>query len=189
MWRGTSRSRSVLGGLSPTHFTFGGEWGIRTPEGLHPTRFPSVRHRPLGEFSWPVAELPQPPEIIPVRARRSLRPLTVTRMNCDTPGLGCRSARRVAFHPRLARSRRAAVALTRLLAWRHPGQLPQGGNAARVTGLWRVREGSYFFCQPVLPRLACDALLKPTLDRYRRESRRTRRRLSPSTFGKLVPVR
>ena len=28
-----------------------GEWGIRTPEGLHPTRFPSVRHRPLGEFS------------------------------------------------------------------------------------------------------------------------------------------
>ena len=30
----------------------GGEWGIRTPEGLHPTRFPSVRHRPLGEFSW-----------------------------------------------------------------------------------------------------------------------------------------
>src|SRR5690606_22192239 len=26
--------------------------GIRTPEGLHPTRFPSVRHRPLGESSW-----------------------------------------------------------------------------------------------------------------------------------------
>ena len=24
----------------------GGGWGIRTPEGLHPTRFPSVRHRP-----------------------------------------------------------------------------------------------------------------------------------------------
>jgi hypothetical protein len=33
-----------------THFKRG-EWGIRTPEGLHPTRFPSVRHRPLGEFS------------------------------------------------------------------------------------------------------------------------------------------
>ena len=29
-----------------------GGWGIRTPEGLHPTRFPSVRHRPLGESSW-----------------------------------------------------------------------------------------------------------------------------------------
>jgi DNA polymerase III subunit gamma/tau len=34
---------------------------------------------------------------------------------------------------------------SRLLAWRHPGQLPQGGNAARVTGLWRVREGSLLF--------------------------------------------
>ncbi len=33
-------------------WSFGGEWGIRTPEGFHPTRFPSVRHRPLGEFSW-----------------------------------------------------------------------------------------------------------------------------------------
>ena len=31
----------------------GGGWGIRTPEGFHPTRFPSVRHRPLGESSWP----------------------------------------------------------------------------------------------------------------------------------------
>ena len=29
-----------------------GGWGIRTPEGFHPTRFPSVRHRPLGESSW-----------------------------------------------------------------------------------------------------------------------------------------
>ena len=32
------------------HHTRGG-WGIRTPEGFHPTRFPSVRHRPLGESS------------------------------------------------------------------------------------------------------------------------------------------
>ena len=29
-----------------------GEYGIRTHEGLHPTNFPSWRHRPLGEFSW-----------------------------------------------------------------------------------------------------------------------------------------
>ena len=29
----------------------GGGRGIRTPEGLHPTRFPSERHRPLGESS------------------------------------------------------------------------------------------------------------------------------------------
>ncbi len=31
--------------------SFRGEWGIRTPEGFHPTNFPSWRHRPLGEFS------------------------------------------------------------------------------------------------------------------------------------------
>ena len=29
----------------------GGGCGIRTREGLHPTRFPSERHRPLGESS------------------------------------------------------------------------------------------------------------------------------------------
>ena len=29
----------------------GGGRGIRTPEGLHPTRFPSERHRPLGDTS------------------------------------------------------------------------------------------------------------------------------------------
>ena len=29
----------------------GGEYEIRTREGVNPTRFPSVRHRPLGEFS------------------------------------------------------------------------------------------------------------------------------------------
>jgi hypothetical protein len=29
----------------------GGGWEIRTPEGLPPTRFPSVRPRPLGESS------------------------------------------------------------------------------------------------------------------------------------------
>ena len=39
----TPESRRFRGG--------GGGWGIRTPEGLHPTRFPSVRHRPLGESS------------------------------------------------------------------------------------------------------------------------------------------
>ena len=39
----TPESQGIRGG--------GGGWGIRTPEGLHPTRFPSVRHRPLGESS------------------------------------------------------------------------------------------------------------------------------------------
>ena len=54
----------------------------------------------------------------------------------------------VAADPRLGsagvghRAARPPLHLCRLLAWRHPGQLPQGGNAARVTRLWRVREGS-----------------------------------------------
>ncbi len=47
-----SARRNELRGTASRHpSTHGGEWGIRTPEGLHPTRFPSVRHRPLGEFS------------------------------------------------------------------------------------------------------------------------------------------
>jgi hypothetical protein len=43
-------SDRAIAGQRP--FGAGGGWGIRTPEGLHPTRFPSVRHRPLGESSW-----------------------------------------------------------------------------------------------------------------------------------------
>ena len=38
----------------------GGGCGIRTREGLHPTRFPSVRHRPLGESSASKHSLPPP---------------------------------------------------------------------------------------------------------------------------------
>ena len=48
-----SNSRTVL--CVRPRVLLGGEWGIRTPEGLHPTNFPSWRHRPLGEFSWPTA--------------------------------------------------------------------------------------------------------------------------------------
>ena len=56
----TSSSSSSVWGFSSRHDKTpesrrfrggGGGWGIRTPEGLHPTRFPSVRHRPLGESS------------------------------------------------------------------------------------------------------------------------------------------
>ena len=48
-----------------------GGWGIRTPEGLHPTRFPSVRHRPLGESSRPqedtgVRRVARPHTLVPV---------------------------------------------------------------------------------------------------------------------------
>ena len=38
-----------------------GGWEIRTPEGLPPTRFPSERHRPLGESSSAPAMLPGAP--------------------------------------------------------------------------------------------------------------------------------
>ena len=53
-----ARSLAEDGGFEPrmsavrvTRVVLGGGWGIRTPEGFHPTRFPSVRHRPLGESS------------------------------------------------------------------------------------------------------------------------------------------
>ena len=93
----------------------GGGWGIRTPEGFHPTRFPSVRHRPLGESSWTARER-WPSRILPG---------------------GCSGSRRMKGGP--------VIQWARLPAWRHPGQLPQSGNAARVTGLWRVRGESFQF--------------------------------------------
>ncbi len=96
----------------------GGEWGIRTPEGVNPTRFPSVRHRPLGEFS--------------TAAKSGLGYLTRDRAVVPTT-------------PCAGPVRRHGFGLYNgcwLLAWRHPGQIPQDGNVARVTGLWRVREGS-----------------------------------------------
>jgi hypothetical protein len=83
-----------------TEVAHGGGWGIRTPEGFHPTRFPSVRHRPLGESSKVI----------------------------DATG------------PR--RDRAPPIDLRGPLTWRHLAELPQGRNAARVRGLWRVREGS-----------------------------------------------
>ena len=42
--------RKLISGMF-TPLSFGGGCGIRTREGVNPTRFPSVRHRPLGETS------------------------------------------------------------------------------------------------------------------------------------------
>ena len=58
-------------GISRIPGSAGGGWGIRTPEGLHPTRFPSVRHRPLGESSGiglacGCTNVPQPSEVSPL---------------------------------------------------------------------------------------------------------------------------
>lgn len=54
-----------------------GGWEIRTPEGLHPTRFPSERHRPLGESSscgdQTTGRLPRGQPRLPTRARRVTR--------------------------------------------------------------------------------------------------------------------
>ena len=49
--RGKKPGPPVCDDLVRRDSSHGGGWGIRTPEGLHPTRFPSVRHRPLGESS------------------------------------------------------------------------------------------------------------------------------------------
>ena len=71
------------------------------------------------------------------------------------PGRSCIRSRSLSSPGRRGRGRRgrevrlagkssphdSPVNYPRLLAWRHPGQLPQDGNVARVTGLWRVREG------------------------------------------------
>ena len=46
--RGASLAAATTGVSADQH---GGGWEIRTPEGLPPTRFPSVRPRPLGESS------------------------------------------------------------------------------------------------------------------------------------------
>ena len=43
--------RSGKEGTPETESNPGGEYEIRTREAVTPTRFPSVRHRPLGEFS------------------------------------------------------------------------------------------------------------------------------------------
>jgi hypothetical protein len=71
----------------------GGGWEIRTPEGLPPTRFPSVRPRPLGESS--AASLPTDSAALAQDARGG---------NAAHPGgqprwLNWREAPRMAFIP------------------------------------------------------------------------------------------
>ena len=116
-------------GTSTDSGVSGGGWGIRTPEGLHPTRFPSVRHRPLGEssrcsttindrvqrepsISDRTASLP------PASARIPVRSVTC----CSRRWTDCRQ--------------RAAVGYTRTrpLVWRHPVNPPgpEGSKGKRA---------------------------------------------------------
>lgn len=94
---------------------FGGGWGIRTPEGLHPTRFPSVRHRPLGESSW--RALPLATYQLMVYENWNVR-----------ESVGCYLGNRFAYW------RNFAYTKSRLLTWRHLRLIPQGRNAARRPG-------------------------------------------------------
>ena len=108
----------------------GGGWGIRTPEGLHPTRFPSVRHRPLGESS-----------------RRSTRrqPRATRKEYIGTPIPGA-SPRRWDLSRELGRDGSQPGAGSGSLSL-GPScgviqRIPQDRKVARVSRLWRVREGS-----------------------------------------------
>src|SRR4051795_9752321 len=56
----------------------GGGWGIRTPEAVTPTRFPSVRHRPLGESSGWLREEPEGSLPAAPRCRRDDLPVHST---------------------------------------------------------------------------------------------------------------
>ena len=76
-WRRMGDSNPVSGRCALTRrlgMRLGGGWGIRTPEGFHPTRFPSVRHRPLGESSVGAGmrTCPRPPEMLPDFGSRSV---------------------------------------------------------------------------------------------------------------------
>ncbi len=78
---GDQNDGTPAAGAAGVLFRSCGGWGIRTPEGLHPTRFPSVRHRPLGESSEPSPRGDDTPWY------RSARVLTTT---CAGPGVhGC----------------------------------------------------------------------------------------------------
>ncbi len=75
----------------------------------------------------------------------------------------------------LARHDYRALNWSWLLAWRHPGQLPQDGNVARVTGLWRVREESLYVGGFVRHALYYGEVTTALYRRYR-----------PETFAEMI---
>ena len=143
----------------------GGGWGIRTPEGLHPTRFPSVRHRPLGESSrrstrrQPRATRkeyigPPIPGASPGRWDLSRRAgLAASAQRGRTAGLGDAPAGTV-LEPYGASSTSGGGGEGGSQPGAGSGSLsfgpscgviqriPQDRKVARVSRLWRVREGS-----------------------------------------------
>ena len=108
----------------------GGGWGIRTPEGLHPTRFPSVRHRPLGESS----------------RRSTRRQPRATRKEYIGPSIPGASPGRWDLSRKAGRDGSQPGAGSGSLSL-GPScgviqRIPQDRKVARVSRLWRVREGS-----------------------------------------------
>ena len=108
----------------------GGGWGIRTPEGLHPTRFPSVRHRPLGESS-----------------RRSTRrqPRATRKEYIGTPIPGASPGRWDLSREVGGGGSQPGAGSGSLSLGPSCGviqRIPQDRKVARVSRLWRVREGS-----------------------------------------------
>ena len=133
--KGRSRRRPD-GNIAIPGMKDGGGWGIRTPEGLHPTRFPSVRHRPLGESS----------------RRSTSRLVQQTRNISDAPdrvpidrtvrggGIG---------HPCVTGPTGRGAGAPSPSGTLSPGpscgviqRIPQDRKVARVSGLWRVHGGS-----------------------------------------------
>lgn len=118
----TPESQGIRGG--------GGGWGIRTPEGLHPTRFPSVRHRPLGESS----------------RRSTRRQPRATRKEYIGPSIPGASPGRWDLSRKAGRDGSQPGAGSGSLSL-GPScgviqRIPQDRKVARVSRLWRVREGS-----------------------------------------------
>ncbi len=121
--RETLEPKSVVRGS----LSFCGGWGIRTPEGLHPTAFPRRRHRPLGESSWQQRLREYP--------RMARRP----NPRGPAPQRGA-AARGGPIRPGAWPSARLPG---RPLVRRYLAELPQGRKAARVGELWRVHGGSF----------------------------------------------
>ncbi len=142
-------------------FVVGGGWGIRTPEGFHPTRFPSVRHRPLGESSVGAGMRTRgrPHEMLPDFGSRSVHGRADASC-CDIRSVSHRVVEQVEWTmaPRVAPSRPTP-----------PGRKRSKGNRALagargvfscpVTGAAFMRAGvrGGFFMPRVTGAASCDA--------------------------------
>ena len=113
----------------------GGGCGIRTREGVNPTRFPSVRHRPLGESSAfehsRVDGVPPRPHYTRPRTPRGVHPVNsprAGRQQGSTGSGGCAGSAHVRTGPRRGSSR--TVGPPRHTARHEPTQPGEAGRQA-----------------------------------------------------------